>query len=49
MNTSDVPTEEQGGEQPIRYVLFVCNHSAGRSQMALRRETCDLITTGAAT
>ena len=34
MNTSDVPTEEQGGEQPIRYVLFVCNHNAGRSQMA---------------
>jgi len=34
MNTSDVPTEEQVGEQPIRYVLFVCNHNAGRSQMA---------------
>lgn len=34
MNTSDVPTEEQGAEQPIRYVLFVCNHNAGRSQMA---------------
>jgi protein-tyrosine-phosphatase len=34
MNTSDVPTEEQGGERPIRYVLFVCNHNAGRSQMA---------------
>jgi arsenate reductase (thioredoxin) len=34
MNTSDVPTEEQGAEKPIRYVLFVCNHNAGRSQMA---------------
>ena len=35
MNTSDdVSTDEQGGEQPIRYVLFVCNHNAGRSQMA---------------
>jgi protein-tyrosine-phosphatase len=34
MNTSDVPTEEQTSEQPIRYVLFVCNHNAGRSQMA---------------
>jgi protein-tyrosine-phosphatase len=34
VNTSHVPTEEQGGEQPIRYVLFVCNHNAGRSQMA---------------
>ena len=34
MNTSDIPTEEQGAEQPIRYVLFVCNHNAGRSQMA---------------
>jgi arsenate reductase len=34
MNTSDVSTEDRGGEQPIRYVLFVCNHNAGRSQMA---------------
>lgn len=34
MNTNDVPTEEQGAEKPIRYVLFVCNHNAGRSQMA---------------
>ncbi len=28
------PTEQQTGKQPIRYVLFVCNHNAGRSQMA---------------
>jgi len=35
MNTSDAPTTEQRpGEHPIRYVLFVCNHNAGRSQMA---------------
>ena len=34
MNTTDIPPEEQGAEQPIRYVLFVCNHNAGRSQMA---------------
>ncbi len=35
MNTSDDPTtEEQSGKQSIRYVLFVCNHNAGRSQMA---------------
>jgi arsenate reductase (thioredoxin) len=34
MNTGDVPTEVQSSEQPIRYVLFVCNHNAGRSQMA---------------
>lgn len=27
-------TERRAGEQPIRYVLFVCNHNAGRSQMA---------------
>jgi arsenate reductase len=26
--------EERAGERPIRYVLFVCNHNAGRSQMA---------------
>jgi len=35
MNTSDDPiTEQRQGERPIRYVLFVCNHNAGRSQMA---------------
>jgi arsenate reductase len=34
MNTDDGPTEEQRGEHPVRYVLFVCNHNAGRSQMA---------------
>ena len=34
MNTATLPTEEQRAEQPIRYVLFVCNHNAGRSQMA---------------
>jgi arsenate reductase (thioredoxin) len=35
MNTSDDPiTEQQQGERPIRSVLFVCNHNAGRSQMA---------------
>jgi arsenate reductase len=34
MNTTDVLTEEQGAEKPVRYVLFVCNHNAGRSQMA---------------
>jgi len=34
MNTSDVSTEDWGAEKPIRYVLFVCNHNAGRSQMA---------------
>ncbi len=35
MNTGDGPiTEQQPGERPIRYVLFVCNHNAGRSQMA---------------
>ena len=26
--------DQQPGERPIRYVLFVCNHNAGRSQMA---------------
>lgn len=52
MNTSD---EGQRGERPIRYVLVLCNHNAGRSQMAqvfferrsrkcLRRDTCGLIT-----
>jgi protein-tyrosine-phosphatase len=34
MTIDDATTEEKGGEQPIRYVLFVCNHNAGRSQMA---------------
>lgn len=34
MNTSDAPTDDQPAEQPVRYVLFVCNHNAGRSQMA---------------
>jgi arsenate reductase (thioredoxin) len=34
MNMIDAPPDEQGAEQPIRYVLFVCNHNAGRSQMA---------------
>ncbi len=35
MYPDDVPsTEQQPGERPIRYVLFVCNHNAGRSQMA---------------
>ena len=35
MSTSDDPAAEQRpGERPIRYVLFVCNHNAGRSQMA---------------
>jgi arsenate reductase len=33
MTTEDLPS--QGSSQlPIRYVLFVCNHNAGRSQMA---------------
>ncbi len=34
VNTSDVSIEERRGEQAVRYVLFVCNHNAGRSQMA---------------
>ena len=34
MNTSDVPATEQPSDRSIRYVLFVCNHNAGRSQMA---------------
>ena len=35
MNTGDGPiTEQQPDKRPIRYVLFVCNHNAGRSQMA---------------
>lgn len=28
------PTEQRTDKQPIRYALFVCNHNAGRSQMA---------------
>ncbi len=36
MTISDVPTEERGGDQAVRYVLFVCNHNAGRSQMPKR-------------
>ena len=28
------PVDQRSGERPIRYVLFVCNHNAGRSQMA---------------
>ena len=35
MNTSDdSTTEQQPSDRSIRYVLFVCNHNAGRSQMA---------------
>lgn len=34
MTTEDATSKEQRDEQPIRYVLFVCNHNAGRSQMA---------------
>ena len=35
MDTDNAPTaEQQPDERPIRYVLFVCNHNAGRSQMA---------------
>jgi arsenate reductase len=34
MTIDDATTDAKGGEQPIRYVLFVCNHNAGRSQMA---------------
>jgi arsenate reductase len=34
VSTSYVHTREQVGEPTIRYMLFVCNHNAGRSQMA---------------
>ncbi len=35
MDTDSAPTaEQQPRQRPIRYVLFVCNHNAGRSQMA---------------
>ena len=35
MYADDAPLlEPQPAERPIRYVLFVCNHNAGRSQMA---------------
>ena len=29
-----LPPRSEGSDRPIRYVLFVCNHNAGRSQMA---------------
>jgi len=32
--SDDLTTAGQQGERLIRYVLFVCNHNAGRSQMA---------------
>jgi hypothetical protein len=28
------PADQEPGVRPIRHVLFVCNHNAGRSQMA---------------
>jgi arsenate reductase len=34
VDADDAPLVSQTGERPIRYVLFVCNHNAGRSQMA---------------
>ena len=35
MDTSDgAPGDRQAPERPTHYVLFVCNHNAGRSQMA---------------
>jgi hypothetical protein len=35
MGTSDAPTSQpDGSNRPIRTLLFVCNHNAGRSQMA---------------
>ncbi len=34
MTTAGATGKEQRDEQPIRYVLFVCNHNAGRSQIA---------------
>ncbi len=35
MDSDDAPpVERQSGERAIRYVLFVCSHNAGRSQMA---------------
>ncbi len=35
MNLNDAPlVDQQPGQRAIRYVLFVCNHNAGRSQMA---------------
>lgn len=33
MTTEDVPSR-QSAEPAVRYLLFVCNHNAGRSQMA---------------
>lgn len=34
--SADVPphTDQEPGARPFRYLLFVCNHNAGRSQMA---------------
>ena len=35
MHAEDAPRpRSEGSDRPIRYVLFVCNHNAGRSQMA---------------
>jgi arsenate reductase len=35
VNTDDEPlAERRPDERPVRCVLFVCNHNAGRSQMA---------------
>ncbi len=34
MSADAAPSGDQVCERPIRYVLFVCNHNAGRSQMA---------------
>jgi arsenate reductase len=35
MNSNDTPpADQQPGERATRYLLFVCNHNAGRSQMA---------------
>jgi len=31
---AETPSRQQPPERPIRYVLFVCDHNAGRSQMA---------------
>jgi arsenate reductase len=32
--TTDDATNRQSAEDPVRYLLFVCTHNAGRSQMA---------------
>jgi protein-tyrosine-phosphatase len=35
MNSNDAPpADQQSGERATRYLLFVCNHNAGRSQIA---------------